>query len=198
MTDIIQFAVAMGLGLGEIIDLRWADLSDRDRIIIIRNRKHSTEKAGNDQEVPLLGGAWEIIKQQPETSDRIFPVTEGTLSTIFPRACQAFDIADLNSMTYVMRAFRACLEQGYTIEQAALISGIVIGKCWRGTPKSEQKICVGRSTPTNRPKTHPSCIRKLNKRENSCYFENFGSELVALTFIEVASAKYRTLHNLEQ
>jgi integrase len=123
MPDIIQFAVATAMRLGEIINLKWADLNEADRTIIIRNRKHPTEKAGNDQEVPLLGNAFDIVKRQPATSDRIFPVTEGTVSSIFPRACQALLIEDLKFHDLRHEGVSRLFEQGYTIEQVALVSG---------------------------------------------------------------------------
>lgn len=123
MPDIIQFAIATAMRLGEIINLKWADLNEKDRTVIIRNRKHPTEKAGNDQEVPLLGEAWEVVKRQPEKGDRVFPVTEGTVSTIFPRACQALGIEDLKFHDLRHEGVSRLFEQGYTIEQVALVSG---------------------------------------------------------------------------
>ncbi|WP_312517309.1 site-specific integrase [Massilia sp.] len=123
MPNIIIFAVATAMRLGEIIGLKWADLNQQDRTIIIRNRKHPTEKVGNDQEVPLLGEAWEIVRRQPEKGDRIFPVTEGTVSTIFPRACQVLGIEDLKFHDLRHEGVSRLFEQGYTIEQVALVSG---------------------------------------------------------------------------
>lgn len=123
MSDIIEFAVATAMRLGEIITLRWADLNERDRTVIIRDRKHPTEKSGNDQEVPLLGRAWEIVKRQTQVGDRIFPVTEGTISTIFPRACKALGIKDLKFHDLRHEGVSRLFEQGYTIEQVALVSG---------------------------------------------------------------------------
>lgn len=123
MTDIIRFAVATAMRLGEIISLKWSDLNEKDRTIIIRNRKHPTEKAGNDQEVPLLGEAWEIVMRQIAENDRIFPVTEGTISSIFPRACQALRIEDLKFHDLRHEGVSRLFEQGYTIEQVALVSG---------------------------------------------------------------------------
>jgi hypothetical protein len=123
MPDIIRFAIATAMRLGEIIGLRWGDLDEDDRTIIIRDRKHPTEKAGNDQEVPLLGEAFDIAKRQPQKGDRIFPVTEGTISTIFPRACNALGIDDLTFHDLRHEGVSRLFEQGYSIEQVALVSG---------------------------------------------------------------------------
>jgi integrase len=123
MVDVIQFAVATAMRLGEIIDLEWADLNEADRTIIIRNRKHPTEKAGNDQEVPLLGEVFDLVKRQPRVDERIFPIMEGTVSTIFPCACKALHIEDLKFHDLRHEGVSRLFEQGYSIEQVALVSG---------------------------------------------------------------------------
>lgn len=125
MPDLIDFAVATAMRAGEIIRLRWVDLNEQDRTIIIRDRKHPTEKQGNDQEVPLLGDAFAIVKRQPRREDepRIFPVTDGTISTIFPRACKELKIVDLTFHDLRHEGVSRLFEQGYTIEQVSLVSG---------------------------------------------------------------------------
>lgn len=125
MPDLIDFAVATAMRAGEIIRLQWADLNEEDRTIVIRDRKHPTEKEGNDQEVPLLGDAFAIVKRQPRREDepRIFPVTDGTISTIFPRACQALKIDDLTFHDLRHEGVSRLFEKGYTIEQVSLVSG---------------------------------------------------------------------------
>jgi integrase len=162
MTDIIQFAVATAMRLGEIIGLKWADLNEKDRTIIIRNRKHPTEKVGNDQEVPLLGDAWEIVKRQPATSDRVFPVTEGTVSTIFPRACQALAIDDLKFHDLRHEGVSRLFEQGYTIEQVALVSGHRDWKMLARYTQIRAKDLHRDSTPSN-DKVHQPDIREFAK-----------------------------------
>ncbi len=123
IVEIIDFAVASAMRLGEIIALKWADLNEADRTIIIRDRKDPQEKEGNDQEVPLLGDAFIIATRQPRRSERIFPVTEGTVSTIFPRACNKLAIEDLTFHDLRHEGISRLFEQGYTIEQVALVSG---------------------------------------------------------------------------
>jgi integrase len=125
MGDLIEFAVATAMRLGEIINLRWDDLNEDDRTIIIRDRKHPTEKEGNDQEVPLLGASFAIVKMQPrlDGEPRIFPVTDGTISSIFPRACKTLGITDLTFHDLRHEGVSRLFEQGYTIEQVSLVSG---------------------------------------------------------------------------
>jgi integrase len=123
MAELIRFAIATAMRAGEIINLKWVDLNEQDRTIIIRDRKHPQEKIGNDQEVPLLGEAYTIAMRQPKGNERIFPVTEGTISTLFPRACKALEIADLRFHDLRHEGVSRLFEQGYRIEQVALVSG---------------------------------------------------------------------------
>lgn len=123
IVEMIDFAIATAMRLGEIIGLKWVDVNEVDRTVIIRDRKDPKEKEGNDQEVPLLGNAFVIAMRQPRKSDRIFPVTEGTVSTIFPRACNALAIEDLTFHDLRHEGVSQLFEQGYTIEQVALVSG---------------------------------------------------------------------------
>lgn len=125
MVDLIQFAVETAMRAGEIIALKWDDLNEADRTIIIRDRKHPQEKIGNDQEVPLLGESFAIVKRQRkiEGEPRIFPVTDGTISTIFPRACKALGIDDLHFHDLRHEGVTRLFEQGYAMEQVMLVSG---------------------------------------------------------------------------
>ncbi len=125
MPDLIRFAIASAMRAGEIIGLKWEHLNEADRTIIIKDRKHPQEKKGNDQEVPLLGDAYTIVMRQPRLDDepRIFPVTNGTISSLFPRACKAKNIVDLHFHDLRHEGVSRLFEQGYTIEQVALVSG---------------------------------------------------------------------------
>ena len=123
IVEVIPFAIATAMRLGEIIGLKWADVNETDRTVIIRNRKHPTEKMGNDQVVPLLGEAFTIAMRQPRTDERIFPITEGTISTIFPRSCKELGIIDLTFHDLRHDGISRLFEQGYTIEQVMLVSG---------------------------------------------------------------------------
>lgn len=128
MRDIIHFAIESAMRIEEITLLRWVDLNEDDRTIIIRDRKHPRQKQGNDQEVPLLGKTFEIIKQQPRPicptpEDRIFPVNVKTITTIFPRAKNALGIDDLHFHDLRHEGVSRLFEQGYQIHEVALVSG---------------------------------------------------------------------------
>src|SRR5580658_839988 len=67
--DVLQFCVASAMRISEVCRLRWSDLSEPKRTIIIRDRKHPQDKLGNDQEVALLNAtgfdAFAIVMRQP-------------------------------------------------------------------------------------------------------------------------------------
>lgn len=147
MRDIIDFAVESAMRVDEITRLRWVDLNEDDRTIIIRDRKHPRQKVGNGHEVPLLGRTYEIVKRQPRSADltdesRIFPVKTDTITTIFPRTKVALGIIDLHFHDLLHEGVSRLFEEGYRIEQVALLSGIVIGKCLHDTLKLKQRTYI--------------------------------------------------------
>jgi len=123
MSDIIRFAVATTMRASEITSLRWDDLDETDRTVLIRDRKHPQEKIGNNQTVPLLADAFVIAMRQPRKSDLIFPYNSASFSSLFPRACNDLKIIDLRFHDLRHHGISLLFEQGYRIEQVALVSG---------------------------------------------------------------------------
>ncbi|MFM2051149.1 MAG: hypothetical protein RL682_1640 [Pseudomonadota bacterium] len=127
LDELIRFAIATAMRAGEITGLLWSDLNVTDKTIIIRDRKHPSEKLGNDQTVPLLsnGGldAFEIAMRQPKTDKRIFPYNPDSVASIFPRSCQKLGIIDLHFHDFRHEGVSRLFEAGYRIEQVALVSG---------------------------------------------------------------------------
>jgi integrase len=125
--DLIRFALATGMRISEICRLQWKDLNERDKTIVIRDRKHPTDRLGNDQIVPLLNvtgfDAFAIVQRQPRGGARIFPVSEKTVCSVFPRQLQKLGIDDLHLHDLRHEAISRLFEAGYRIEQVALVSG---------------------------------------------------------------------------
>lgn len=128
--DCARFAVLTAMRRGEIARLQWADVDAEKRLVLVRDRKDPRRKTGNDQWVPLLGGAWDIVQAQPRADDepRIFPVHEQTLSKYFKAACDALSIPDLHFHDLRHDGVSRLFEAGYEIQQVALVSG---HKDWR-------------------------------------------------------------------
>lgn len=108
----------------EICGLRWEDLHEEDRTILIRDRKDPKKKLGNHQRVPLLGRCMGIIERQPRDGELIFPMNGKSWSSIFPRACEQLGIEDLQLYDLRHEAISRLVESGkYSIPEMMLITG---------------------------------------------------------------------------
>jgi integrase len=125
MEDVVRFAIASCMRLSEITRIRWEDINEADRTIIIRDRKHPLKKKGNHQEVPLLGDAWTIVQRQPRIEDepRIFPHKQTSIGANFTRAVLRCRIDDLHFHDLRHHGISLLFEDGYQIHEVALVSG---------------------------------------------------------------------------
>ena len=123
--EIVRFAVATAMRRSEIARLTWADIDETKRLALIRDRKDPRRKAGNDQWVPLLGDAWTVLQRQPREAGQplVFPIGESTVSKYFTEACRALDIPDLHFHDLRHEGTSRLFEDGYQIEQVALVTG---------------------------------------------------------------------------
>jgi integrase len=123
MIDIVRFAIASAMRLSEITSIRWKDINETDRTVLIRDRKHPSKKIGNDQEVPLLGDAWAIVQRQPRCDPPIFPFNAWSVSANFTRAAMRSGVVDLHFHDLRHHAISLLFERGYQIHEVALVSG---------------------------------------------------------------------------
>ena len=130
MGRIIQFAISSAMRQEEITRIRWADLDEETRTVIVRDRKDPREKTGNHQKVPLLAAtgfdAWALVRaQRPAVgrSDRIFPYNGRSIGTAFRRACRELKIAELRFHDLRHEGASRLFEAGFAIEQVALVTG---------------------------------------------------------------------------
>lgn len=120
--DAVLFAVATAMRRGEICRLLRADIDAAKKLLLVRDRKDPRKKVGNDQWIPLLPSAWEVLSRQPR-GERIFPIEAGTLSKYFTEACRALSIPDLHLHDMRHEGTSQLFEQGYTIPEVALVTG---------------------------------------------------------------------------
>lgn len=128
--DAVEFAVLTTMRRGEVVRIVWPDVDKKKRLVMIRDRKHPRKKVGNDEWVPMLGAAWDLLNRQerkPE-DDRIFPIHPQTLSKYFKETCKALGIPDLHLHDLRHEGTSQLFEQGYEIQQVALVTG---HKDWR-------------------------------------------------------------------
>ena len=136
MIDLTLFAVSTAMRLGEIVGLRWENLDEANRTIIIRERKHPTKKTTNHQKVPLpfgtctVGGQLidplQIILKQPSAwsrKGRIFPHAAQSVSRAFLRATDDTAIVDLRFHDLRHDGASRLFEAGWPIERVALVTG---------------------------------------------------------------------------
>ena len=95
LADWIYFAVATTMRAGEIARLRWSDLSQDRKSIIIRQRKHPKKK--RDEKVPLVPAALKIIEKQTrkEGNDLIFWAKQNSIAHAFRRARDKAGLYDI-------------------------------------------------------------------------------------------------------
>lgn len=123
MADLMDFAIASAMRLGEVTRIRWADLDRANRTVLIRDRKDPERKEGNNQWVPLLGDAMVIVERQPQRDERIFPHHPDSISRTWLAACKALGIADLHWHDLRHEGISRLFEQGYQIQEVSVVSG---------------------------------------------------------------------------
>lgn len=95
--DAIKVAIITGLRRGELFALRRRDVLEDQRAVVVRARKHPRSTQSRDEVVPLLGEAFEIVKERlvDENVDRIFPIDGTYASKQFAAACKTLGIEGL-------------------------------------------------------------------------------------------------------
>lgn len=130
LRDILTIAIITGMRRGEICRIKWLDLDPVRKTVVIRDRKDPKKKQGNDQEIPLIGAAWDVIQAQPkkEVNGRIFPYSPVTVSNRFTEVCKDLGIEDLHLHDMRHEAISSLFEAGWHIPEVAAVSG---HKDWR-------------------------------------------------------------------
>lgn len=121
--DIVRFAIASGMRAAEIERLRWDDLDEEKRLILVRQRKDPKHKVFNDQWVPLLGEAWDIVQAQPRGAELIFPYNIRSVTAAWQRACNDLGIHDLRFHDLRHEGISRLFEAGLSIQEVAMVSG---------------------------------------------------------------------------
>jgi|VirMetMinimDraft_7_1064189.scaffolds.fasta_scaffold00110_15 integrase len=129
MVKIYHFALAFPRRASEITRIRWADVDFKRRTVIIRDVKHPKRKIGNDQVVPLLGKAWDILEAMPKLEERIFPHNPESMEAAFERARNRIavtgipKIKDLRFHDLRHTGITMLFWAGLKIEEVAQVSG---------------------------------------------------------------------------
>lgn len=124
MPDMIDVAVQTALRRGELLRIRWGDVDAARRLVLVRDRKDPRRKAGNDQLVPLVGDALEIIQRQARGKrPEIFPFVAHLLSRYWLEACRALSIPDLHWHDLRHEAASRLIEAGWSAHEVRVVTG---------------------------------------------------------------------------
>ncbi|MEH6630200.1 MAG: site-specific integrase [Halopseudomonas aestusnigri] len=121
--DLLEFSILSCMRIGEVCSILWDDVNDEQKAVLVRDRKDPRKKAGNHMLVPLLGGSWEILKNQPKTDERIFPYNSKSVSAGFQRARNSLGIKDLRYHDLRREGASRLFEKGYSIDEVAQVTG---------------------------------------------------------------------------
>lgn len=121
--DILNFSILSCMRIGEVCSLRWEDVDHNQKAILVRNRKDPRKKIGNHMLVPLLGKTWDILFSQPKASDLVFPYNPRSVTAGFQRVRNELGIQDLRYHDLRREGASRLLEQGFSIEEVAQVTG---------------------------------------------------------------------------
>ncbi len=121
--DILDFSILTCMRIGEVCKLRWDDLNEEHKTILVRDRKDPRKKEGNHMVVPLLAGSFDIVLKQPKDDEFIFPYNPKSVSAGFQRVRNALGIEDLRYHDLRREGASRLFEKGYSIEEVAQVTG---------------------------------------------------------------------------
>lgn len=124
MAAIVQFALHSTRRLGEICRVRWEDVNEDKKTLLVRDVKNPRRKVGNHQWSRLTLEGLALIQQQPRLPNepRIFPYKEHSVSRAFLRTTRMLGIQNLHFHDLRHEAISRLFERGYAIQEVALFS----------------------------------------------------------------------------
>ncbi|MFH7564519.1 tyrosine-type recombinase/integrase [Oceanimonas smirnovii] len=123
LTDILDFSILSCMRISEVCAIRWEDIDEEARAVMVRNRKDPRKKVGNHMWVPLLGDAWSIVQRQPKEGELVFPYESRSVTAAFQRVRNALGIEDLRYHDLRREGASRLFEAGFGIEEVAQVTG---------------------------------------------------------------------------
>jgi integrase len=121
--DLLEFSILSCMRIGEVCSIRWEDVDEAQKAVLVRDRKDPRKKSGNHMLVPLLGGSWEILQWQERSSDRVFPYNPRSVTAGFQRVRNELKIKDLRYHDLRREGASRLFEKGYSIDEVAQVTG---------------------------------------------------------------------------
>ena len=123
LVDIFEFSILSCMRVSEVCRILWEDIDKAKKTVIVRDRKDPRHKQGNNQTIPLLGPAWDIVIRQPRTDDKIFPHNPRSVTAAFQRCRNSLGIQDLRYHDLRREGASRLFELGFKIEEVASVTG---------------------------------------------------------------------------
>jgi len=121
--DILDFSILSCMRIGEVCSVTWDDVDEKNKAVLVRDRKDPRKKVGNHMLVPLLGGSWDILQKQPRNDERVFPFNSRSVTVGFQRVRNKLGIIDLRYHDLRREGASRLFEKGYTIDEVAQVTG---------------------------------------------------------------------------
>ena len=120
---LLDFSILSCMRVSEVCGIRWEDLNEELRTVIVRDRKDPRKKEGNHMVVPLLGEAFDIVMKQERNGELIFPYNPRSVGRGFVEVCQKVGIDNLRYHDLRRERASRLFEKGFTIEEVAQVTG---------------------------------------------------------------------------
>ncbi|XUV83578.1 tyrosine-type recombinase/integrase [Enterobacter sp. TMH.L2] len=121
--EIYLLSVLTCARIGELCRIRWDDIDETQKAVLVRDRKDPRKKFGNHMLVPLLGEAWNLIQKQPRNDERIFPFRERSVTQTYRQVRDELGIEDLRYHDLRREGASRLFEAGFSIEEVAQVTG---------------------------------------------------------------------------
>lgn len=121
--DIFLLSVLTCARIGEICRIRWDDVDEYQKAVLVRDRKDPRKKIGNHMLIPLLGDAWDIVQRQPKKDERIFPYRARSITQTYRQVRDELGIEDLRYHDLKREGASRLFEAGFSIEEVAQVTG---------------------------------------------------------------------------
>lgn len=121
MTDVSLFGLFSSRREDEICTIKWDDLDERRRGVLVRDMKHPREN--RDTFCFLTDPAWAVIRCQPKIADEIFPYNSKSVGAAWARSCRFLEIEDLHFHDLRHECISWLFELGWDIPRVASVSG---------------------------------------------------------------------------
>lgn len=123
LKTLLIIAIETGMRRGELLGLRWRDISHNRRVVTL----HMT-KNGERREVPLSQRAYDALSTWRRSDDlndeeRVFPLSAGGLEQIWSRLLLRAKITDLRFHDLRHEAVSRLFERGLNVMEVSSISG---------------------------------------------------------------------------